>query len=84
MMKEHRGLLSLVLKQFLANTQAHHDSSMILFEVYFINAALLVIVMAIQQNQLCSKKAQKKGHGVAVNVQSGTGGRSRIAQDDYC
>ena len=63
-LKEHKGLFALMIKQILVNTQADRDASMILFDVFLASATALLIVKALNQNKLYSKKTQKRGHGL--------------------
>ena len=54
--KEHKGLFSLMIKQILVNTQADGDASMILFDVFLASSTAILIVKALDQNKLYSKK----------------------------
>jgi hypothetical protein len=62
-MKEHKPLLSLMIKQILATQQASRDAMQVLYDVYITAADLVLIVVAMAQNTLYNKKIQKKGRG---------------------
>ena len=52
-----------MMKQILANTQAHRDASMILFDVIIALAESKVATTPQEQNKLYAKKVAKKGKG---------------------
>ena len=62
-MRQHKTLFSLIIKQVLANTQAERDAMQILYDVYLSGAEIPPILLAIQQNTLYNKKIQKAGKG---------------------
>ena len=62
-MKQHKTLFSLIIKQILANTQADRDAMQILYDVYLSGAEIPPIQLATQQNTLYNKKVQKAGKG---------------------
>ena len=62
-MRQHKTLFSLIIKQVLANTQAERDAMQILYDVYLSGAENPPILLATQQNTLYNKKIQKAGKG---------------------
>ena len=62
-LKENKSLISLIIKQVLANTQSERDTMQILYDVYLANAEQAPVAVAAGQNTLYNTKLQKKGKG---------------------
>ena len=61
--RENKTLMSLMLKQILANTQADRDAASVLYDIYIAMAASEPVTVGLSQNTAYDKKVRKAGKG---------------------